>query len=91
MDYINHLLNFLSLSIYLHLLLTINLFDHDPSHSPARSFFLFEHLHAAVSEMEHDDALDLGEVKLCWRVLIHLTISALQISGSFPISEGNGI
>ena len=41
MDYINHLLNFLSLSIYLHLLLTINLFDHDPSHSPARSFFCF--------------------------------------------------
>ena len=39
MNYVNHLLNFLSWSIYLHLLLTINLFDHDPSHSPARSFF----------------------------------------------------
>ena len=30
-------------------------------------------------------------VKLCWRVLIHLTIPPLQIHGSFPILEANGI
>ena len=41
MNYVNHLLNFLSWSIYLHLLLTINLFDHDPSHSPAGVFFVW--------------------------------------------------
>ena len=50
----------------------------DPSHSPARSFFFvstecflsvrnfphFEHLDVVVSEMEYDDPLDVGEVKL---------------------------
>ena len=66
------------------------LIDHqhfDPSHGLTRSFVvsngfflsvrnlpLFEHLHVAVSELEYDD---LCKVKLCWRVLIHLTISAL--------------
>ena len=47
------------------------------SHSPARSFAvstrsflsvhnsqLLEHFHVAVSELEHEDPLDLGEVKL---------------------------
>ena len=48
-----------------------------------RNHSLLQHLRLAVSEVEHDHLLDLGEVKLCWRVLIHLTISALLISGSF--------
>ena len=83
------------------------LIDHqplDPSHSPARSFVVFtgsflsvnnpphfEYLHVVVSELGYDDPLDLSEVKLCSRGLIHLTISAPQLCGSFPISEGNGI
>lgn len=51
----------------------------DPSNSPSRSLFVssesflsvhippshFEHLHAAVSQLEHDDHLDMVEVKLC--------------------------
>ena len=105
MDCISHLLNFLSWSISLHVILIYRPFD--PTNSPAWSSFCFhrilsfcptvrdpppfEHPHSAVSELEHNDTFDLGEVKLCWRVLIHFTISALQISGSFPISEGNGI
>ena len=51
----------------------------------------FEQFHAAVSELEHDDTFDVDKVKLCWCVLIHLTNSVLQISGSFPILERNGI
>lgn len=66
--------------------------NHDPSDSPApvsfapHPFFLpllLEHLYVVVSEMDHDNPVDLVEVKLCWRVWIHLTFSALQISGSF--------
>ena len=68
---------------------TSNLFGMDCilSHDPPP----FKRLHVAISELEHDGTFDLGEVKLCLRVLIHLTISTLQISGSFSILERNGI
>ena len=58
----------------------VRLIDHqslDLSQSPIRSFVVstgsslsvrnhlhFEHLDVAVSELEHDDTLDLGQVKL---------------------------
>ena len=101
MHYINHLLNFLSWSVYLNLLLTINflilhtvlpgvlLFPPDP-------FFLsifrnpphFEHLYVVVSKLGHNDPLDLDEVKLYRRFLLHLTVIALQRSGSFSNFRG---
>ena len=74
--------------------LSLALIDHQPldsSHSPACSFvdstwstfsvlnsLLREHLHVAVSELEHYDPLGLGEVKLCLLVfdpLDHLWIT----------------
>ena len=103
MNCISHLLNFLSWSISLHILLTINLLI---LHTVLPGVFFvftgtflsvrdppppFENLYTVISELGHDDTLDLGEVKLCWRVLIHLIISALQISGSFPPLQENGI
>ena len=102
MDCINHLLHFPYWSISLHVFSTIDLLIFHTVllevFLVSTGFFLsvhnppnFERLNAAVSEVEHDDTLDLGKVKLCWYVLIHLTISALQVFGSFPNSEGNGI
>ena len=52
---------------------------------------LLEHLHVVVSELENDDPLNLGELKICLRLLMHLTISALQILAPSPISETNGV
>ena len=61
--------------------LSPSLTDHQrlhPSNSSAQSFVttwfilpvckpaLVGHLHVVVSELEHDDILDLGEVKICW-------------------------
>ena len=93
---INRLLNFLFCSIFLLLLLIINLHTSKLlqccSESccfhqilSVRNHSLLQHLRLAVSKMEHDRLLDLGEVKLWWHVLIHLTISALLISGSSNI------
>ena len=63
-----HLLNFLSWSISLYFLLTTNLLI---PHTVLPVSFLsvrnpphFEHLYVAVSEMEHNDTLNVGEVKL---------------------------
>ena len=61
----------------------LEFFASNGSFLAVRNLSLFEHLYAAISKLVHNHTLDLGEVKLFWRVLIHLTISALQISGSF--------
>ena len=68
MDCINRLINFLSWSISLQPLLTINLLILHTA-SAARSFvvsvrnpLLLENLRVAVRELKHDDPLDVGEV-----------------------------
>ena len=102
MNCIDSVLKFLSCTLYGHQAL-------DTSHSPAWSCVistgsflsvcnsprsLIGHLYVAVSELEHDDYLGLAEVKLCWRVLIHLTISG-NLDGKypapFPIADANGV
>ena len=77
----------------------------DSLYTPARNFVvstgyflsfcnlsLLRHLHVAVRRLlQRDDLLDTDKVKLCWRVLIRLTIFALQISGSyFNLYENSG-
>ena len=87
---LNHLLT--SCLTGLHFLLTINLLIlhkvqpefvvSTVSFLSARNSLLPEHLHFVVSELEPDVPLELGEIKLFWHFLIHLTMSALQIAGS---------
>ena len=84
MDCTNRLLNFVCWSVFLHILSTFShliLYTVLPGVVSTGSFLsarrnpqLLEHLHTAVSELD---------VKVCWRILIHLIISALQISAPF--------
>ena len=82
-------------------------YDHqplDPSNSSARNFVvttwpflsicnpsLVGHLHVAVSELEHEDSLDVGEVKICWRVLRPNNLCMHYKYLAPSISEVNGI
>ena len=69
MDCISHLLNFLSWLISLHVIVLPGVpfcFHRILSFCPTvRDPPPFEHPHSAVSELEHNDTFDLGEVKLC--------------------------
>ena len=39
-------------------------------------------IHVAVSKLGHDYPFDLDKIKWCWRVLVQLTKSVLQITSS---------
>ena len=75
-------------------LLGVSLFPPDPFFLSVIPHSLIGHLHVAVSELEHVDYFGLAEVKLCWRVLIHLTISGSldgKYPAPFPIADANGV
>lgn len=92
-EYIVRFLNFFPWSISLLLLFTIDLFIihifawcfivSARSFLSVSNFSFLEHIHVAVSGLDHDDPLDLDEVKLFLCVLIYLSISALPIFDSF--------